>query len=130
LVEKMRAAGVPIVDDGDVPIPSYLPHHSVPPIRNWPGPRIARECVADRVAPILAQPEQVPLLIGCDCSIVAGTTLALQAARKNDSHAADVHVLYIDGDFDDASPRADLSQSAAALAVWLITQPSPSANRQ
>lgn len=124
-VEKMCAAGVAIVDDGDVPIPSYLPHHSVPPIRNWPGPRIAWECVADRVAPILAQPGQVPLLIGCDCSVVAGTTLALQAAARSDPNAADLHVLYIDGDFDDAAPRADVSQSAAALAVWLITQTSP-----
>jgi arginase len=129
-VEKMRIAGVEIVDDGDVPIPSYLPHHSVPPIRNWPGPRIAWECVADRVAPILAQPSSapganVPLLIGCDCSVVAGTTLALQAATKNAPHLDDLHVLYIDGDFDDAPARADISQSAASLAVWLITKDSP-----
>ena len=37
LVERLREAGCSVVDDGDVAIPSYLPHHSIPPIRNWPA---------------------------------------------------------------------------------------------
>jgi arginase len=59
-------------------------------------------------------------LIGCDCSIVVGTTQALLREARQD-----VHVLYVDGDFDDASPTAERSQSAAALAVWLLTRGSP-----
>ena len=55
LVGRLRAAGCQAVDDGDVAIPSYLPHHAIPPIRSWPGPRIAWECVAERIAPILAR---------------------------------------------------------------------------
>jgi arginase family enzyme len=62
----------------------------------------------------------VPLLIGCDCSIVVGTTQALRRAAGDD-----VHVLYVDGDFDDAAPDPARCQSAAAVAVWLMTRPSP-----
>jgi arginase len=120
LVARLQASGCKIVDDGDVAIPSYIPHHSIPPIRSWPGPRIAWECVRDRVTPILQQPGQVPMLIGCDCSVVVGTTEALQR-----EHAQDLHVIYIDGDFDDAQPRADVSHSAASCAVWLLTNESP-----
>jgi len=99
LVARLQAAGCKALDDGDVKIPSYLPHHSIPPIRSWPGPRIAWECVSKRVEPYLKQPGQIPLLIGCDCSVVVGTTQALMAVSGED-----VHVLYIDGDFDDAAP--------------------------
>jgi len=120
LLARLQAAGCKAVDDGDVTIPSYLPHHSVPPIRNWPAPRIAWECVSGRVAPLLRQPNQVPLLIGCDCSVVIGTTDALMRASGQD-----VHVLYVDGDFDDATPESGRCQSAASCAVWLLTHDSP-----
>lgn len=120
LVARLQAAGCRAIDGGDVAIPSYLPHHTIPPIRSWPGPRIAWDCVSDRLVPLLQQPGQVPVLIGCDCSIIVGTTQALRRAG-----ADDVHVIYIDGDFDDAEPAADRCQSAAALAVWLLTRESP-----
>ena len=119
LLARLESPGRRVVDEGDVAIPSYLPHHTIPPIRNWPGPRIAWDCVGERVAPILAQPGHVPLLIGCDCSVVVGTTQALVRA------ASDVHVLYVDGDFDDAAPDPEHCRSAAALALWLLTHPSP-----
>jgi arginase len=120
LFAHLRAAGVAAVDDGDVAIPSYLPHHAVPPIRSWPGPRIAWDCVSERLAPILGQAGAVPLLLGCDCSMVVGSAQALQRAA-----AGPVHVLYLDGDFDDAAPDAGRCQSAAALAVWLLTRGTP-----
>ncbi len=120
LVGRLRAGGCKVVDDGDVAIPSYLPHHSIPPVRSWPGPRIAWDCVADRVSPLLQQPDHVPLLIGCDCSIVVGTTQALVRSSRDA-----VHVLYVDGDFDDAAPDPARCQSAAALAAWLLTHRSP-----
>ena len=117
LLTRLRGAGCAAVDDGDVAIPSYLPHHAIPPIRSWPGPRIAWDVVGERIAPYLQQPGHVPLLIGCDCSLVVGTTQALRRAAGDD-----VHVLYVDGDFDDAAPDATRRQSAAAMAVWLLTQ--------
>jgi arginase len=121
LIERLQAAGgCRAQDDADVAIPSYLPHHTVPPIRNWPGPRIAWDCVSDRLEPILREPEHVPLLIGCDCSVVIGTTQALARATGDD-----IHVIYVDGDFDDAAPDPARCQSAAASAVWLLTHESP-----
>jgi len=120
LLARLQAAGCAVQDDGDVAIPSYLPHHTIPPIRNWPGPRIAWDCVGERISPYLEQPGHVPLLIGCDCSIVVGTTQALARASRED-----VHVLYVDGDFDDAAPDPQHCRSGAALAVWLLTHASP-----
>jgi arginase len=120
LLERLRAAGCQAVDDGDVALPSYLPHHAIPPIRSWPGPRIAWDHVGERLAPIVQTPGHVPLLIGCDCSIVVGTAQALRRAAGDD-----LHVLYVDGDFDDAAPDPARCQSAAAVAVWLMTRASP-----
>src|ERR1700723_2039704 len=68
LVARLQSAGCQVVDEGDGAIPSYLPPHSVPPIRSWPGPRIAWEIVTEKVTETLRQPGQIPLLIGCDCS--------------------------------------------------------------
>jgi arginase len=120
LIDRLRSAGLEVIDEGDVAIPNYLPHHSVPPIRSWPGPRIAWECVAERVGPHLERGE-VPLLIGCDCSVVVGTTQALMKAAGADR----VHVIYVDGDFDDAPPEAARVNSAASVGVWLLTHESP-----
>lgn len=116
LIKRLQGVGCIAIDEGDVAIPSYLPHHAIPPIRSWPGPRIAWDCVSDRIAPYLEEPGHVPLLIGCDCSIVVGTTQALARVAGDD-----VHVLYVDGDFDDAAPDPARCQSAAATAVWLLT---------
>ena len=59
----------------------------------------------------------MPLVVGCDCSVVVGTTQALQSAA-----VGDVHVLYVDGDFDDTAPDPARRQSAAAMAVWLLSR--------
>lgn len=120
LLARLHAVGCMALDDGDVVIPSYLPHHTIPPVRNWPGPRIVWDSVGERILPYLQQSGHVPLLIGCDCSIVVGTIQALRQVSTED-----VHVLYVDGDFDDAAPDPERCQSAAALAVWLLTHRSP-----
>ena len=120
MMDKFRAAGLHSADRGDIPIPSFLPHHSIPPVRNWPGPRIAWDCVGEPVSESLKQPGHVPLLIGCDCSIVVGTAKTLMRAGSRE-----LHVLYIDGDFDDAAPRPDACNSAASFAVWFLTNASP-----
>jgi arginase len=122
LVQRLQAVGCNAVDEGDVAVPSYLPHHSIPPIRNWPGPRIVWDCISDRIASFLQRRGQIPFLIGCDCSVVVGTTQALMRASRS---SEDIYVLYIDGDFDDAAPDANRCNSAAACAVWLLTNDSP-----
>jgi arginase len=120
LVKRLNDAGRNAVDAGNLPIPSYLPHHSVPPIRNWPAPRIVWDLLSEHLTETLAQPGKTPLLIGCDCSVIVGTAQVLSKAASND-----IHVLYIDGDCDDAAPTSSHSQSAASCAVWFLTHDSP-----
>jgi len=119
LLARLQGVGCRVTDDGNLAIPSYLPHHAIPPIRSWPGPRIVWDLVGERISPWLATPGHVPLLIGCDCSIVVGTARALHRAGANE-----MHVLYVDGDFDDAPPDPGRCQSAAAMAIWLLTRES------
>jgi arginase len=120
LTQRLEAAGCQVIDEGDVAIPSYLPHHNIPPIKNWPGPRIAWECVSERIGPYLQQPGHIPLLIGADCSVVVGTAQALMQV-----YGEDVHILYVDGDIDGVAPQPGRCMSAAGMALWLITQASP-----
>jgi arginase len=120
LIQRLEAAGLQVFDDGDIAIPNYLPHHNVPPIRNWPGPRIAWDCIGERVGPYLEQPGHTPLLIGADCSVVLGTAQALMRV-----YGEDVHILYVDGDIDGVAPRPERCMSAAGMALWLLTQESP-----
>jgi arginase len=120
LLQRLEAVGCRIRDEGDVDIPSYLPHHHIPPIKNWPGPRIAWDCVSEHIVAYLRQPGHIPLLIGGDCSLVVGTTHALMRVCGDD-----VHILYIDGDVDGAAPQPERCLSAAAMALWLTTQASP-----
>jgi arginase len=120
LVQRLEAAGVRIFDEGDVAIPSYLPHHNIPPIKNWPGPRIAWGCVSERIGIYLKQPGHIPLLIGADCSVVVGTAQALMRVCGED-----IHILYVDGDIDGVEPQPGRCMSAAGMALWLLTQASP-----
>ena len=85
IIASLTAAGCNALDGGDIPIPSYLPHHSVPPIRSWPGPRIVWEILSEKVTEVLKKPQQIPLLIGCDCSVVVGTAKALRRLPRKTS---------------------------------------------
>jgi arginase len=112
LLRCIEAAGCQVFDEGDVAIPSYLPHHNIPPIKNWPGPRIAWDCISECIAPYLQQPGHIPLLIGADCSIVVGTVQALMRV-----YGEEVHILYVDGDIDGVAPQPERCLSAAAMAL-------------
>jgi arginase family enzyme len=120
LLNRLESVGCRVFDEGDISIPSYLPHHDIPPIKNWPGPRIVWDCIGEHITPLLQQPGHIPLLIGADCSIVVGTTQALMRVRGEN-----VHLVYIDGDIDGTAPDAGRCHSAAAMALWLTTQDSP-----
>lgn len=115
---RLRDRGCRVKDLGDVPVPELLPSHSIAPVRNWPGPALVWEAVRQKVLPLLREPGEVPLLIGCDCSVVVGSASALKEVSP------EVHVIYIDGDMDAAAPTAQTAQSAASLALWLLTQSS------
>lgn len=121
LVGRLMGAGIQAVDEGDVDVPSYLPHHALPPIKNWPGPRIVWDRIGESIAPHLRQSGHIPLLIGADCSVVVGTAQALMRLYGEE----DIHIIYVDGDIDGLAPRAERGMSAAAMGLWLATQESP-----
>lgn len=56
------------------------------------------DSISERLQPLLREPGQIPLLVGCDCSVVVGTAQALMKATS-----AELHVLYVDGDFDEGA---------------------------
>jgi arginase len=119
LVTLLAAAGVDVTDGGDVPIPSFLPRHNVPPVRNWPAPRIVWELVAATVAAAYAAGD-FPLIIGGDCSVVVGAVAGLV-----DAGCGSLHVIYVDGHVDAVAPRADACAGAASMGLWFVTTPSP-----
>ena len=120
ICSRLQAAGCKVVDDGNVAIPAIF--HIIPfrLFRSWPGPRIVWNCVSERITPVLQRSGQVPLLIGCDYSVVDRTTQALLHASS-----LEIHILHIDGDFDDSPPDGRRSQSAASCAVGLLMNNSP-----
>jgi arginase len=120
IIQRLATNGCQVLDEGDIAIPSYLPHHHIPPIKNWPGPRIAWDCVSASILPSLQQRGHIPLLIGGDCSMIVGTAQALMRTSEED-----IHILYIDGDIDGIAPQPDYCQSAAGMGLWLLTHASP-----
>jgi arginase len=119
LVPLLASRGVDVTDGGDVPIPSFLPRHNVPPVRNWPAPRIVWELVAPTVAAAYAAGD-FPLIIGGDCSVVVGAVAGLV-----DAGADSLHVIYVDGHVDAVAPRANVSAGAASMGLWFLTTPTP-----
>jgi arginase family enzyme len=109
-----------ITDGGNIAIPTYLPRHSVPPIRNWPSPRIVWDLVDEAVRQTLAD-GQCALLLGGDCSIVVGAVRAACSVFGGSR----VHVIYIDGHLDAVPPTAGCSLGAAAMGLWILTNASP-----
>src|ERR1700678_3838886 len=72
--------------------------------------------VSERATPNVGQRGQIPLLVGCDCSVVLGATQALKRVAGDE-----VHVLYVDGDFDDDNQDTSHCKSAAALRPSQVT---------
>jgi arginase len=119
LLDALRDHAGSVHDGGDLPIPPTLPRHDIPPIRNWPAPRIVWEIAAERVAATRSV-GRLPFLFGGDCSIVVGTTDGLVGAG-----AAPLHAICLDAHIDAAEPRADKVVGAAALGLRIATTASP-----
>lgn len=118
VVRRLGSAGRAVVDDGDIALPPCLPRHDVPPVRNWPSPRIVWQLVSDAVGPLMVCGD-IPLLLGGDCSVVVGTASALAVLV-----GADAHVIYIDGHLDAVPPDSERCLGAGAMGLWFATNPS------
>lgn len=98
LLGRLRAAGVDIVDAGDLPVTLFSPDADHPKARNLAAvAAVARE-VADAVAGRLEE-GLLPLVVGGDCTITLGVVAGFR--RRH----ADVGLIYADGDADVYTPE-------------------------
>ena len=116
LIEAFEKQGVNVVDTGDVDIPSYVPRHNVPPIRNWPGPRVVWEAICQQSKDWFDEDETL-LILGGDCSIVTGTMHSLY-----NKYAEDIHLIVIDAHIDAYGPSADRCLGAAGMGLWFLLE--------
>ncbi len=102
LVNRLLAAGVEMVDDGDLPLALY---RTGSPDRHQQNldqvVRVAQQ-VADRVDRVVAS-GRVPVVLGGDCTITLGVLAGLQR------HHPGAGLVYFDGDVDLKTPETTRS---------------------
>lgn len=113
LIERLGAE-----DAGRVPAPPYSPERD-PDTRVRNAPAIARYSVelADAVGRLL-DGGRFPLVLGGDCSLLLGTTLALRERGR-------FGLLFLDGHRDLATPDTSGSGGAAGMDLALVTGHGP-----
>lgn len=114
LKDLLQISNVEINDLGDISLPSYLPRHNIPPIRNWPSPRIIWEELINKSQEIFNL-EGFSLILGGDCSIITGTTHGLYSLYKDK-----VYVICIDAHLDALKPSPDTCVGTAAMGLWFL----------
>lgn len=88
LAERLRDAGVPVTDSGDLPVTTF--EAGIPPYRNLDAVVRVAGAVRDRVAAVVAD-GGLPLVLGGDCTITLGVVAGF---------SPDVRLVYEDGDMD------------------------------
>ncbi|MFC0189568.1 arginase family protein [Fictibacillus aquaticus] len=115
LREALARSGFAVEDRGDILVPALLPKHNCAPIRNWPAPRMVWEAIIQEKS-MWANPEDLTLMIGGDCSIIIGT-----AGKFYQRYKQDTHLLVIDAHIDEVKPKPDVCVGAAAMGLWVLT---------
>jgi arginase len=98
LVERLRAAGLDLTDEGDVEGDVFQPAGIEADVRNLDAALRVALRVADAVEELTAR-GRVPIVVGGDCTITLGVVAGLQ--RGHD----DVRLAYFDGDADLGTPE-------------------------
>jgi arginase len=114
LAELLKEKGIDVEDMGDIIIPSYIPRHNIPPIRNWPGPRIVWDEISKETQSRF-QSGDFTLLLGGDCSIVTGTVNGLTKCFGDK-----VYLIYLDAHVDTVKPASEICVGAAAMGLWFL----------
>lgn len=97
LVDRLHAAGVEIVDDGDLPMALYRPGSQDRHQQNLDQVIRVAQRVADRVEQVVAS-GRVPVVLGGDCTITLGALAGMQR------HHPEAGLVYFDGDVDLNTP--------------------------
>jgi arginase len=120
LLEGLRAAGLQVEDDGDLPVVRYQASVADPRQRNLDGVVEVAGRVADRVHAALDRGRR-PLVLGGDCTITLGVVAGF--AR----HGDDLGLVYVDGDADLSTPATSRSGVLDAMGVaHLLGEGAPS----
>jgi arginase len=113
LVQRLGA-----IDAGKVEAPAY--HDFLDPrlaVRNPEGIVVFAKALAARIHQLLGQ-NQFPLVLGGDCSILLGSTLALRQLGR-------YGLLFVDGHSDLLTPSNSLTGGAAGMDLALVTGTGP-----
>lgn len=102
LVERLTAAGVEVVDHGDLPAVRFRPDPARRDRQNLDLVVSVAQAVAVALPPLLDS-GALPVLLGGDCTITLGALAALVAT------CPDAGLLYFDGDLDLSTPDATMS---------------------
>ncbi|MGG1660437.1 arginase family protein [Brevibacillus sp. NRS-1366] len=116
LVLQLQQSGLDVQDIGNLRLPDYLPRHNIPPVRNWPAPRMLWDLL-QKEAYEWFDPEDFVLMLGGDCSLIVGVAQA-HRARYGDN----AYLVVIDGHFDAVIPVASRSIGAAGMGLWFLLQ--------
>jgi len=97
LAARLRAAGAPVADAGNLPGAVFAADRGAPDGRNLPAvAKVAAE-VGDAVADVTAS-GRLPLVVGGDCTITIGAVAGLRRTHPDGA------LIYVDGDADLGCP--------------------------
>lgn len=116
LVQQLQVKGLIVEDLGNLKLPDYLPRHNIPPVRNWPAPRMVWDLLSKEAAEWLDQDDFL-LMLGGDCSLIVGTAIAHQQL-----YGERAYLLVIDGHLDAVVPSASRCIGAAGMGLWFLLQ--------
>ena len=105
-----------VLDLGDVVLPLDLPRHDVPPVRNWPAPRIVWEETIKQLGGSFEE-EAFSVIIGGGCSTFTGVFNHFYNQFGTQSH-----IISIDHHIDMRKPSAEVCMGATAYTLWFLTE--------
>jgi arginase len=114
LVSRLRERELNVTDLGNVRLPDYLPRHNIPPVRNWPAPRMVWDQLRTE-ASAWFRDNNVTLMLGGDCSLIVGTAAGLMQVFPEQAY-----LLVIDGHLDAVKPSSYRCIGAAGMGLWFL----------
>jgi arginase len=102
LVERLEAAGAPVVDYGDLPVVRFSPDRVHPKQQNLARVVDIATQTAEQVEAAL-QRQELPLVLGGDCTIALGVIAGFVR------HGGDLGLMYFDGHIDLNTPATSRS---------------------
>ena len=109
-VDRLRAAGIDVVDLGDVVDATFTPDDVESTARGLSTVVDVARAVADAVAGVVAD-DRLPVVLGGDCTITLGVVAGVQRGHP------DAGVMYFDGDADLATPETTRSGVLDAMGI-------------